>query len=145
MILIKRSDKHYCLPMLNDSRAKKRDWMQVIEKVSVELLDGQLLDIYPDFWTDFHSSPRWAWSLVSPFDNRTNLAAVAHDWLYENWEQSGIEADHDARHYADFAYLELMDQFSPETPIGNFVRYVWVRSLGWYNWNDYRRKAKKIL
>ena len=140
MTEIRRVDRHYTITLTNNSRATKRDWIGVYESIRVELFDGRWLDIEAGFESDCHSAPRLIQAIVPAFDNRTNLAAIVHDYLYEHWECFREDEDRlhvHGRHYADQAYLELMDQFSPQTKVGNYVRYIGVRLGGWWNWTEF--------
>lgn len=73
---------------------------------------------------------------------------MVHDWLYMHWEQHVVNypelnlMDESAcRHYADEAFLALMDQFSPKTYLRNYVYYVAVRLFGKWNWRRFRTIA----
>ncbi|QMW04081.1 DUF1353 domain-containing protein [Spirosoma foliorum] len=146
-LLIALSDSFYCLPVVIDSRLEKPDQMTVLQDVLVELADHKLLLIPADFITDCHSTPPWSQSLLPAYDNLTNLAAVAHDRLYMDWEKFAdlyveIKALGDSadRAYADGVYFELMERFKPGS-FRNKLYYAAVRLFGWWRWRKFRRKA----
>jgi hypothetical protein len=67
--------------------------IRLLEPLTITIKDTQVI-VPEGFESDGMSTPRWAWSLVSPaLDNRTLRAAVAHDWLYENHICTRKEAD----------------------------------------------------
>ena len=146
MQTISRTDKFYAITCRIHSLVPKRDQLYLAEEIQVELFDGNRVRIPAGFLTDFHSVPPWLWSLWPPFNAKTNLAALVHDYLYENWDEFAIgkalvhiEAYGQERHYADHAFLQLMDQFSPKTRTRNYLYYLGVRLGGWWNWNEFRK------
>lgn len=134
MILITRSAKSYSLPVVVDSTLPKTDQVALADAVRVELEDGMMITVPAGFVTDFHSTPTWTWSALPAFDNKTNLAAVVHDWLYMN-QPEGF-----TRKRADDIFLELMNRFSPDTTRRNLLYYQGVRAFGWRNWNQYSKQ-----
>lgn len=53
----------------------------VLEDIKCHLSDGQIIVIPKNFTTDLMSIPRWAWSILSPFDSAL-IADLIHDFLY---------------------------------------------------------------
>lgn len=142
--LIRRTDRHYALPVIIDSRLPKPDQMRTASTLRVELFDGRMLVIPAQFVTDCHSTPLLLASLLPEYDNRTNIAAICHDYLYMHWEAFAADQDglftigvFDGRAYADRVYLSLIRQFHP-TGWRNRVYYTAVRLFGGTNWRRYR-------
>jgi hypothetical protein len=145
--LIRRTDRYYCLPVLIDSRLPKADQMLTANILRVELFDGRMLIVPARFLTDCHSTPLWLASLLPEYDNRTNIAAIVHDYLYMHWEtfaadQGGNIAD--GRSYSDLAYLNLMRQFYPGG-WRNKLYYRAVRLFGGWNWRQFRQRYREEL
>ncbi|WP_266364162.1 DUF1353 domain-containing protein [Tellurirhabdus rosea] len=142
MVVITRSSRRYRLPIACDSTLSKTDQVVLQDDVQVELFDGRTLLIPKGFISDFHSTPRAMWSLVPAYHNRTNLAALVHDYLYMHFDELNPDLVKDnPRKYADQAYLMLMQQFNPLQPAKNLLYYAGVRAGGWYNWRKFRRAA----
>lgn len=144
-LFIGLTDSFYCLPVVIDSRLPKPDQMAVFYNVLLELEDKRVLLIPADFITDCHSTPPWSQSVLPAYDNHTNLAAVAHDRLYMNWEEFVATYPElkaiDGKQYADKVYLELMERFKPGS-FRNKLYYAGVKLLGGWNWRKYRSQAK---
>jgi len=142
---ITRQATTYAIPFRLDTEVPKRDQIRLDVALSVELAEFRVVRLPAGFVTDFHSVPPILWSIWPPYNTKTNLAAMVHDYLYMHWEQyvqdypllDGLSWK-DARHYADDAFLELMDQFSPDTPVRNYMYYVAVRLFGAPNWARFR-------
>lgn len=145
-VVIGRSDSFYRMPVYIDSRLPKADQMEVLRDVVVELRDCRRLVIKARFITDCHSTPAWSWSLLPAYDNRTNLAAIGHDFLYMCWEEFVTvypELEPEGRAYADAVYFELMERFKPGG-LKNRVYFAGVRLFGGWNWRKFRRKARSL-
>ncbi|MVM37269.1 DUF1353 domain-containing protein [Spirosoma sp. HMF3257] len=147
-LFISLTDSFYCLPVVIDSRLEKPDQMAVLQDVLVELADHKLLLIPANFVTDCHSTPPWSQSTLPAYDNLTNLAAVAHDRLYMEWEEfanlyEDLKAlgEIAARAYADGVYYELMERFKPGS-FRNKLYYAAVRLFGWRNWRKFRKQPE---
>lgn len=144
---IGRNDTAYTLRVAIDSRLSKSDQMRLTAPAIVELFNGKEVVLPAGFVTDCHSTPRLLASLLPEYDNRTNIGAVVHDYLYMHWEEFAQDQyPHDyqiigdgpaARWYADGIYLSLMDQFHPKG-WRNRLYYAAVRVFGWYNWEKFR-------
>ncbi|GAB4050435.1 DUF1353 domain-containing protein [Spirosoma litoris] len=148
-IFIGRLDTDYSLIVVMSSRLPKTDQMLVYHDIRVELADLRVLLIPADFLTDCHSTPPWSQSVLPAYDNKTNLAAIAHDKLYMDWEAFTVNytelqamSAKAARAYADGVYLELMERFNPGR-FRNKLYYAGVRLFGWWNWRKFRSQAEK--
>lgn len=141
---IRRSDTHYRLRVAMSNQLAKPDQMQLTAPVIVELTDGKEVLLPAGFVTDCHSVPPWLGSLLPEYDNRTNLAAVVHDYLYMHWEEFASQPDsyyvfsHMNRRYADQVYFELMNRFHPGG-WRNRLYYRAVRLFGSFNWYKFRQ------
>ncbi|MVM29929.1 DUF1353 domain-containing protein [Spirosoma sp. HMF4905] len=132
------------MAILINSQLPKTDQMTVLQDVWVELEDTRMVLIKANFLTDCHSTPPWSQSLLPAYNNRTNLAAIAHDCLYLEWERFILTypglCGADGRAYADNVYLALMERFDPGH-WRNGLYYGAVRLFGWWNWRNFRRQA----
>ncbi len=142
-LVIGRSARAYRLAVVIDSELPKTDQMRLGEDVLLELADGRLLYLRASFVTDCHSTPVLLWSLLPAYNNRTNLAAIAHDYLYLRWEEfaavnEGLPSD--GRAYADSVYRELMERINPGR-FRNRLYYAGVRLFGGMNWQRFRAKG----
>lgn len=77
------------------------------------------------------SVPRLLWPWFPPKDAYF-VAGMFHDYLYETQKYS--------RQFSDWIFLQLLNETAPKTPIRNYIRFLVVRTLGWYNW----RRVKYI-
>lgn len=149
---IRLTDASYRLRVAMDSRLPKPDQMQLTAPVLVELPGNRVVILPAGFITDCHSVPLWLGSILPEYDNRTNLAAVVHDYLYMHWEdfleQNELTSwaqywtPQACRAYADECYRELMSRFHP-TGWRNKLYYRAVRLFGWYNWQKFRNAYKQ--
>ena len=82
------------------------------------------------FVTDFASSPRLFWPIVSPW-GRWGKAAIIHDFLYQRW--GGKPRILDMRKVADEIFLEAMEVLGV-APWRRKLMYWGVRLFGWLAW-----------
>ncbi len=102
---------------------------------------GLRISVPSGFVTDFASSPRLLWPIVSPW-GKWGKAAVLHDYLYQNkghwdWRPWG-EPNHESfipccREYADYIFLEAMEVLGV-APWRRKLMYWGVRLFGWLAW-----------
>lgn len=143
-IIVGIPDNSYQALVFINSTLAKADQMLVAAELRVELSDSCLVVVPAGFVTDCHSTPAFLASVLPEYDNRTNLAAIVHDFLYMEWEQQvavypflvELKAD-EARAYADSIYLELMERFNPGC-FRNKIYYAGVRLFGGWNWRKFR-------
>jgi hypothetical protein len=142
-LFISRQATGYRLPVVVDSELPKVDQVELERAVLVELADYRRVLIPASFITDFHSTPPWSQSLLPAYNNKTNLAAVVHDFLYMEWEQFLAVYPElqqaDGRQYADAVYLELMERFN-RGRFRNRLYLAGVRWLGRWNWQRFRKQ-----
>ncbi|GAB3990356.1 hypothetical protein GCM10028807_17340 [Spirosoma daeguense] len=141
---ISRTATFYSLAVVVDSRLPKSDQMTLERAVVVELADFRRVRIPAGFLTDCHSTPPWSQSLLPAYNNRTNLAAIVHDYLYMEWEHFVAIypelAGADARAYSDEVYQELMERFGGKG-LRNWLYVLAVRTFGGINWRKFRNEA----
>jgi len=141
----------YQVVVVIDSTLAKIDQMRLLQELQVELLDSRVVVVAKDFVTDCHSTPAWSQAVLPEYNNKTNLAAIVHDWLYMEWEQFVDPypellalQESQARAYADSVYLELMERFN-QGRWPNKIYYAGVRLFGWWNWRKFRKRNKISL
>lgn len=112
-VRLKKSSEHY-------------DWFEVIEDCYYDEI------IIPaGFTTDGASVPRLLWSIIPPHGLAFN-ASVLHDYLYENYN------NREARKWVDDMFFQNLIQSN--VPIFQaYIMYFYVRSLGWWNWNKFKK------
>jgi hypothetical protein len=84
------------------SKEKQKIIFEVREDLHFHLSDGTTITIPVGFETDFASVPRWLWSVIPPI-GKYIIAAVVHDYLYDNRIGTRKEADK--------IFLDLMLQY----------------------------------
>lgn len=143
-IVVSLSATDYRAIVVIDSTLAKPDQMSLAAAITVLLADSRSVVVPVGFVTDCHSTPAFLASVLPEYDNRTNLAAIVHDFLYMEWEQQVavypelIELSiNEARLYSDSIYLELMERFNPGC-FRNKIYYAGVRLFGGWNWRKFR-------
>ena len=90
----------------------------------------EIIRVPNGFVTNFASIPRLIWPIISPIDSH-GKAAVLHDWLYDTGEYPRLRCEE--------IFKEAMEVLNvPEWQI--FCIYNSVYLLGWYRWNQLRRR-----
>lgn len=147
-VLVGLGDTSYKALIIIDSRLAKFDQMIVAADLVVKLSDMSQVEVPAGFVTDCHSTPAFLASVLPEYDNRTNIAAIVHDFLYMEWEShTSIYAElaelhlDEARAYADSIYLELMERFNPGC-FRNKIYYAGVRLFGGWNWRKFRKSHR---
>ncbi|KKL23380.1 hypothetical protein LCGC14_2425980 [marine sediment metagenome] len=105
----------------------------------------ETIEIPAGFITDFASSPRLFWVVVSPW-GKYGKAAVVHDWLYQNQERlrwTVVHFEHESRcewlwvevtrKEADDIFLEAMEVLGV-APWRRKLMYWGVRAFGRLAW-----------
>ena len=102
---------------------------------------GHEITVPAGFVTDFASSPRPFWWLVSPW-GKYGKAAIVHDYLYQNkgywdWRPWGEPKQKSfvpcCRNHADEIFLEAMEVLGV-APWRRKFMYWGVRRFGWLAW-----------
>ena len=99
---------------------------------------GAVITIPAGFITDFASSPRIFWSIVSPW-GKYGKAAIVHDLLYHihgfiEDRPNGFTRWPVTRKEADDIFLEAMEVLGVK-PWRRKLMYLAVRAFGWLAWN----------
>jgi len=94
-----------------------------------------LIQVPPDFLTDFSSVPRLPLMYLF-FGNTATRPGVVHDYLYEKGKVAGVQIE---RVQADTVWNEASD--ADEQPAYR-SRAMWsgIRAGGWVAWNAHRRR-----
>jgi len=132
-----------CLKIVteSDSSLIRPDQVRTARTIYVEVKPGIWVKIPRGYVTDYFSVPLWLWSLFRQFDNHANIAAIVHDWLYENWEvfllkypmMSQVE---NPRLWSDKVFYELLSRFRNNNT--SRMYYYAIRLGGGANWKKYR-------
>ena len=93
---------------------------------------GVIITIPAGFITDFASSPRIFWPIVSPW-GKWGKAAIVHDYLYQNHGEILIFKWYTSRKHADDIFLEAMTVLGV-APWRRRLMYRGVRLFGWLAW-----------
>jgi hypothetical protein len=104
---------------------------ELLESVTVKLSNNEVITIPKGYKWDLSSVPRFLWWLLPP-DGDFQIAALIHDYLYEN-----------KLFYRKFADVEMYKWSIAVSGtarksfrnIDNVLRYKGVRWFGWYVWN----------
>jgi hypothetical protein len=104
---------------------------ELLESVTFKLSNNEVITIPKGYKWDLSSVPRFLWWLLPP-DGDFQIAALIHDFLYENKLFN--------RRFADIEMHKWSITVSGTTKkslrnIDNRVRYIGVRLFGWYVWN----------
>lgn len=103
----------------------------VNEEILIKLTNGQYLVIPKGYQTDISSVPRLFWSLLPP-DGDFALAAIIHDYLYENKMFTRKFNDNEMLKWSKV--LNGTIKISLHN-IDNYTRFYFVRLFGWIVWN----------
>lgn len=103
----------------------------LLEDVSFYLSNGLIINIKKGYIWDLSSSPRFLWSLFPP-DGDFQIAALIHDFLYENKITSRKFADKEMFLWS--MVISGTDHFSFRN-MDNRLRFHAVRLFGWYIYN----------
>lgn len=107
----------------------------LLESLSIELSNGDIINISEGFEWDGSSTPRLFWSIVPP-EGDFELGALIHDYLYVNKKKFSY-----SRKFADTEMLLWSKKVSGTTKasirnIDNYIRYYAVRIFGGLVWKD---------
>lgn len=94
------------------------------------LSNGELIHIKAGFLWDLSSSPRLFWNILPP-DGDFEIAALIHDYLYQN--------NLFTRAFADSEMLRFSNATN-QSRVDNYIRFLGVRAFGWIVWNKNRKR-----
>lgn len=109
---------------------------QLLKSLKVQLSNGDVIEIPKGFIWDLSSVPRLFWWLLPP-DGDFDLAYLIHDYLWlnkDNFEYSQKFTDDEM--YVWAKKINGTEKISLRN-IDNFLRYWFVRKLGWLVWKNY--------
>ena len=120
---------------------------RLLEELTFQLTNGEIITVPVGFEWDLSSSPRWAWWVVPP-DGDFDSASLIHDYIYINRPFGSGERDR------WFAELEMY-KWSVVTNgtynlwslrnLDNIIRYLGVVCFGWWTWYKVGDKIKNIF
>ncbi len=116
--------------------------IRTFEYVWGKLETGLHIRVPAGFVTDFASSPRFFWPIVSPW-GKWGKAAILHDWLYSKKGQRVVDlrghglVSIPRRKLADGIFLEAMEVLGVK-PWRRNLMYWGVRAFGWLAWRKKR-------
>lgn len=108
------------------SYKSKKYWV-IIKSINVMLSNNEVITIPNGFYYDMATIPKILWSIVRPF-NDALLATLIHDYLYIHQETHNL-----TRAEADKEMLIWSNKIN-NNKFDNYIRYVFVRLLGWLWW-----------
>jgi hypothetical protein len=113
---------------------QKFDLWTLLNPVCVTLSDGTELYIPAGYVTDFASVPQALWSVLPPIGWH-NLAALVHDYLYDNRYRNGELGEYAGRLFADQQYRYFLKLAEPHHWLKRTLHYWGVRLGGRKWWN----------
>lgn len=114
---------------------RKADRFEVQVPISFLLTGGRVVTVPRGYKTDFASVPPILWGFI-PSIGRHNLAALLHDYLYDNRLFEAEMGTYQARLFADREFLRIANEIGPKHTIRHAVMYRFVRWFGrswWVN------------
>lgn len=104
---------------------------QLLESLEIKLSNEKVVIIPEGFRWDLSSSPRIVWAILPP-DGDFELGSLIHDYLYKTKLFS--------RKFADREMLKWSKKTNTTNKISlrkidNYVRFFFVRILGWLAWD----------
>lgn len=104
------------------------------ENIAVQLSNGAVLNIPKGYEWDLSSVPRLFWIALAP-DGDFQLAALIHDYLYENALFSRKFADAEMLRWSKI--LNGTKKLISFRNFDNYSRYYGVRIFGWLVWYNF--------
>lgn len=124
--------------LLYNTEGLEPDHFELLQDFILEASDGTVFVIEAGLITDGASVPGFAQGIIHPI-SRDLLADAFHDCYY-------MKAQHEySRRQIDKYWLEFMKRFNPKKPFRTYLKYGYVRALGWYNWRYYRRWPRDLI
>jgi len=109
--------------------------------IRIKLSNNKIIYIPKGFTWDLSSVPRFLWSVLPP-DGNFIIAALIHDYLYQNWKQMyWLYSMPNPRKFADTEMLLWSKAMNGTTKISikkidNYSRYYGVRLFGNNAWKN---------
>jgi hypothetical protein len=105
---------------------KSGKYWKIQNPITVELSNGEIINIPKGFVYDMSTVPKWLWSFVRPVNDGL-FGYLVHDVLYIN-KVNGM-----TRKQADKEML-FWTSITNDNKFDNYFRYYIVRLLGWLWW-----------
>ncbi len=105
---------------------KSGKYWKIQNPITVELSNGEVINIPKGFLYDMSTVPKWLWSFIRPFNDGL-FGYLVHDALYVN-KVNGM-----TRKQADKEML-FWTNITNDNKFDNYLRYFVVRLLGWLWW-----------
>lgn len=121
--------------------APKDDWYVLEEPILFLWQEAGHVRIPAGYISDGCSVPSLLWVIFPPL-GAFFVPGLVHDYLYEKktiminrpLESTKVYFYTITRKEADAMFLRLLNYYSPKTRKRNYIRYIFVRAFGWYNW-----------
>ena len=107
---------------------------RLLEELSFELSNGDVITVPEGFIWDLSSVPRIIWWLLPP-NGDFDVAYLIHDWLWVNRDSLPYK-----QKFTDVEMLKWANVVNGDTwrkRLDNRVRYLGVRMFGWLVWKNY--------
>lgn len=114
------------------SGSNSKIYYRLVAPLTFKLTNGDVITIPRGFEWDLSSVPRFLWGILPP-DGDMETPSILHDYLYMNKLYSREFADREMLLWSK-ATSGTLNKWSIRN-IDNQIRYIAVRSLGWYVWN----------
>lgn len=106
---------------------KSGKYWKIQQPITVQLSNGEIINIPKGFVYDMSTVPKWLWSFVRPVNDGL-FGYLVHDVLYIN-KVKGM-----TRKQADKEML-FWTSITNSNKFDNYLRYYIVRLLGWLWWH----------
>jgi len=120
---------------------KKWHTYELMQRINIKLSSGQAIILHKGFTWDLSSVPRLFWSVLPP-DGNFIIAALIHDFLYQNWKvMYWLYSMADPRKFADTEMLLWSKAMNGTKRISlkktdNYTRFYGVRLFGANAWKN---------
>lgn len=132
MIILQYLEQPKKIPVAYVSGIDGERTFVVTEDIFVTLSDGYELLIEEGFTTDLISVPKWAWSIIPPFDDGL-IGDLIHDKLWKDKQKQFEYFEYSiyvARKFADDERLKWRKAIVPEKKFRNQITHKIIRWIG---------------
>lgn len=105
---------------------KSSKYWKIQQPITVTLSNGKTMNIPKGFIYDMSTVPKWLWSFVRPFNDGL-FGYLVHDVLYVQRVPGMTRVQCDKE-------MLFWTNITNENKFDNYVRYLFVRALGWLWW-----------
>lgn len=114
-----------------NTQGQRPDHFTLTKPLILDADDGTMFEVPEGFASDGASIPQLFQLALAPV-SYDFPADVFHDYFYMNPSVY-------TRQQIDAYWLEFMRRFNQKNRLRTWIKYRYVRALGWYNWFYYRR------